>query len=357
MSTKIAILEEATQFINECYLELEREDEVQNRLIEIESEVEETGTYEQTFDEVVQGARMAWRNSNRCIGRLFWKSLHVLDAREATTEEEVYEALLHHIKFATNGGKILPTITLFKQHRNANDHVKIHNHQLIRYAGYETEYGDVGDPHSIKFTKTCEKLGWRGSKTNYDILPLVYSVDGKEPVCKTIPEELVMEVPIKHSEYDFESLQAKWYAVPIISEMRLEIGGISYTAAPFNGWYMGTEIGARNFADTDRYNLLPAIAEIMHLDTSKQDTLWQDKSLTELNVAVLQSYKNQGVTIVDHHTAGQQFQLFEKQEAACGRLVTGNWVWLIPPLSPASTHIFHKPYDNKINKPNYFHQK
>ncbi|MGQ0416626.1 nitric oxide synthase oxygenase, partial [Bacillus sp. HC-TM] len=22
----------------------------------------------------------------------------------------------------------------------------------------------------------------------------------------------------------------------------------------------------------------------------------------------------------------------------CGRVVTGNWVWLIPPLSPATTH-------------------
>ena len=39
--------------------------------------------------------------------------------------------------------------------------------------------------------------------------------------------------------------------------MCLEIGGICYPAAPFNGWYMGTEIGARNLADTDRYDQLP----------------------------------------------------------------------------------------------------
>ena len=49
--------------------------------------------------------------------------------------------------------------------------------------------------------------------------------------------------------------------------MRLEIGGIDYPMAPFNGWYMGTEIGARNLADQDRYNLLPKVAEIMELDT------------------------------------------------------------------------------------------
>ncbi|MEH7220345.1 nitric oxide synthase oxygenase, partial [Bacillus toyonensis] len=103
-----------------------------------------------------------------------------------------------------------------------------------------------------------------------------------------------------------------------------------YTAAPFNGWYMGTEIGARNLADQDRYNLLPAVAEMMNLDTSRNSTLWKDKALIELNIAVLYSFKKQGISIVDHHTAAQQFQQFEKQEAACGRVVTGNWVWLIP---------------------------
>ena len=78
---------------------------------------------------------------------------------------------------------------------------------------------------------------------------------------------------------------------------------------------MGTEIGARNLADHDRYNLLPAVAEMMKFDTSRNGTLWKDKALIELNVAVLHSFKKQGVSIVDHHTAAQQFQQFEKQEA------------------------------------------
>ncbi|MFT8225083.1 nitric oxide synthase oxygenase, partial [Streptococcus agalactiae] len=185
---------------------------------------------------------------------------------------------------------------------------------------------------------------------------LVFSIDGKTPMYKEIPKEEVKEVPIEHPEYPISSLGAKWYGVPMISDMRLEIGGISYTAAPFNGWYMGTEIGARNLADHDRYNLLPAVAEMMDLDTSRNGTLWKDKALVELNVAVLYSFKKQGVSIVDHHTAAQQFQQFEKQEAACGRVVTGNWVWLIPPLSPATTHIYHKPYPNEILKPNFFHK-
>ena len=84
----------------------------------------------------------------------------------------------------------------------------------------------------------------------------------------------------------------------MISDMRLEIGGISYTAAPFNGWYMGTEIGARNLADHDRYNLLPAVAEMMDLDTSRNGTLWKDKALVELNVAVLHSFKNKELVLL-----------------------------------------------------------
>ncbi|MEH7657417.1 nitric oxide synthase oxygenase, partial [Bacillus velezensis] len=335
---------------------LNKEQFIEERIKEIQVEIEKTGTYEHTFEELVHGSRMAWRNSNRCIGRLFWSKMHILDAREVNDEEGVYNALIHHIKYATNDGKVKPTITIFKQYQGEENNIRIYNHQLIRYAGYKTAMGVIGDSHSTAFTDFCQELGWQGEGTNFDVLPLVFSVDGKEPVYKEIPKKEVKEVPIEHPEYPISSLGAKWYGVPMISDMRLEIGGISYTAAPFNGWYMGTEIGARNLADHDRYNLLPAVAEMMKLDTSRNGTLWKDKALIELNVAVLHSFKKQGVSIVDHHTAAQQFQQFEKQEVACGRVVTGNWVWLIPPLSPATTHIYHKPYPNEILKPNFFHK-
>ncbi|HDX9639368.1 TPA: nitric oxide synthase oxygenase [Bacillus mobilis] len=356
MSKTKQLIEEASQFITICYKELNKEQFIEERVKEIRVEIEKTGTYEHTFEELVHGSRMAWRNSNRCIGRLFWSKMHILDAREVSDEEGVYNALIHHIKYATNDGKVKPTITIFKQYQGEGNNIRIYNHQLIRYAGYKTEMGVIGDSHSTAFTDFCQELGWQGEGTNFDVLPLVFSVDGKEPVYKEIPKREVKEVPIEHPEYPISSLGAKWYGVPMISDMRLEIGGISYTAAPFNGWYMGTEIGARNLADHDRYNLLPAVAEMMELDTSRNGTLWKDKALIELNIAVLHSFKKQGVSIVDHHTAAQQFQQFEKQEAAYGRVVTGNWVWLIPPLSPATTHIYHKPYPNEILKPNFFHK-
>ncbi|PJO43437.1 nitric oxide synthase oxygenase [Lysinibacillus xylanilyticus] len=343
-------LQEVQRFL-ELYQVEQKESKtwLENKLQQIKT----AGEYIPTTEELIFGARVAWRNSNKCIGRLFWQSLHVVDARDISNEEGIFNALLEHIKYATNGGKIRPTITVFAPGR-----VRIWNHQLIRYAGYETESGIIGDLHSVEFTKLCESLGWQGEGTAFDVLPLVVQMDGREPQLFPIPDEYVLQVPIRHPESSqVEKLGLKWYAVPIISSMRFQMAGIDFEAAPFNGWYMGTEIGARNLADHDRYNMLPAIAEIFNLDTTKQASLWRDRALVELNIAVLHSFKEDGVSIVDHHTAAQQFKLFEETEAVADRKVTGNWTWLIPPLSPATTHIFHKPYVNVYNTPNYFYQK
>ena len=351
------LLQEATQFITQCYTELNKTYEIEDRLSQIKKEIGEQNHYNHTYEELEHGAKMAWRNSNRCIGRLFWNSLHVVDERNLTTEEQMFQSLLHHIENATNGGKIRPMITIFKP-RYEDQEVRIWNHQLIRYAGYQTEYGFVGDPASLPFTKLCQKLGWQGDGTHFDVLPIVIQVNHQEPKWFEIPKELILEVELHHPEFKwFKDFQLKWYAVPMVSDMKLEIGGIEYTAAPFNGWYMGTEIGARNLADPDRYHMLPKIASSMGLDITKNSSLWKDKALVELNIAVIDSYKKVGVSIVDHHTAAEQFKLFEEIERKNERPITGNWTWLIPPLSPATTHIFHQPYSNTINKPNYFYQK
>ncbi|MCD8508450.1 MAG: nitric oxide synthase oxygenase [Bacillus sp. (in: Bacteria)] len=353
------LYEEAKMFVETCYLELHKEEAIGPRLAEIEDEIKVTGVYTHTYEELEHGAKMAWRNSNKCIGRLFWDTLHVRDARHLNDEEEIFNALESHIEEATNGGKIKPTITIFSpKNSEGDDSVRIWNHQLIRYAGYETESGNVGDPMSIPFTKVCEDLGWQGKKTDFDILPHVIQVHGREPVWREVRKDIILEVGLNHPEIkELDDLQLKWYALPAISDMKLEIGGIDYSAAPFNGWYMGTEIGARNLADSDRYNMLPKVASIMGLDTSRNSYLWKDKALVELNRAVLYSFQKAGVSIVDHHTAAEQFKQFEKQETAKGRELTGMWSWLIPPISPATTHIFHKPYRNKLVKPNYFYQE
>ncbi|MGG3562126.1 nitric oxide synthase oxygenase [Neobacillus rhizosphaerae] len=351
------LLTEAKEFICSFYKETNKSaQDLENRLNEITQQIQGNGFYEHATEELEYGAKVAWRNSNRCIGRLFWNHLTVIDKRNLHTEEEIRDALFEHMEFATNEGRIRPTITIFPQ-ALPNKRIRIWNHQLIRYAGYKTEQGVIGDPGSIDFTKICMNLGWEPKNGKFDVLPLVIQVNDHTPDLFEIPEHLILEVPIRHPQFKwFEDLQLKWYAVPMISEMCLEIGGITYTAAPFNGWYMGTEIGARNLADEFRYNLLPQIGSLMGLDIKSNISLWKDRALLELNTAVLHSYKEDGVSIVDHHTAAQQFKLFEEKEMENGRPVTGDWTWLIPPLAPAATHIFHGHYNNEIVKPNYFYQ-
>ena len=44
--------------------------------------------------------------------------------------------------------------------------------------------------------------------------------------------------------------------------MLLEVGGLEFPGCPFNGWYMGTEIGVRDFCDVQRYNILEVMMAI-----------------------------------------------------------------------------------------------
>ena len=67
---------------------------------------------------------MAWRNSNRCIGRLLWDTLHVFDARDLLTAEDAYQKLIKHIDLATNDGKIQSTITIFAPRKDQEDPIR-----------------------------------------------------------------------------------------------------------------------------------------------------------------------------------------------------------------------------------------
>ncbi|MBY0009206.1 nitric oxide synthase oxygenase [Paenibacillus typhae] len=346
-------IEQAELFLRQCYSELEKSPaELNGRIEEVHKEIRQTGTYQHTAEELTHGARMAWRHNSRCIGRLFWHTLEVNDAREASTAPQVAEALFHHLERAGNGGRIRPVMTVFRSGTEPGKAIRIWNHQLIRYAGYPAADGQPrrGDPASDAFTAVCRRLGWQGSGGDFDVLPLVISIGEEPPRWFTIPDALVQEVPLSHPEIErFGELGLRWYAVPVVSDMLLEIGGIRYPAAPFNGWYMETEIGSRNLGDTGRYNRLAAVADLLGLDRSTNTSLWKDRALLELNRAVLHSFKLAGVSIVDHHTAADQFVRFQEQERQKGREVSGKWHWLIPPMSPSSTPIWE---DNKLRELN-----
>lgn len=325
----------------------------------VEREIEQKGIYTHTYEELVHGARVAWRNAARCIGRLQWQSLHVRDLRHLQNADEIFAALVEHLRLATNGGKIRSMISIFAPQIPGRSGIRIWNSQLIRYAGYLQQDGTIiGDPLQRELTEILRLLGWQGGREgHFDVLPLVIQMPGQPPEIFELPCDVILEVPLSHPTYAwFAHLGIKWHALPVISNMRLEIGGISYTAAPFNGYYMGTEIGARNLGDQGRYNLLPLIAHCMGLDTRSDRTLWKDRALVELNVAVLHSFTQHGVTIVDHHTASRQFMHYAEKEKHEGRLLSADWGWIVPPMSGSTTPVFHTAYESLPLKPNFFAQ-
>ena len=355
MSHSEILFEAAKGFVGLVHEELEIPG-LAERLAHIREEIDMTGTYRHLSHELEHGSRVAWRNSNRCIGRLYWKSLVVHDRRDVKNPSEVIDAMLDHLDEATNGGKIVPMITVFPPRTaDGKTPVRIWNKHLIRYACHSTGEGiRTGDPAQEEFTGLCKKMGWKGGGGDFDVLPLLVQCGHTSPVMHDIPKDKVLEVELSHPDHPwFKELGLRWHALPLISDMMLEMGGIEYPAAPFNGWYMLTEIGSRNLGDENRYDMLPVVARKMGLRTDRSDVFWKDKALIVLNEAVLHSFKSAGVTLTDHHSASEQFMKFMRNEEMAGRKVTGDWSWLVPPMSASALGVFHREYDDTILSPNF----
>jgi nitric oxide synthase oxygenase domain/subunit len=80
-------------------------------------------------------------------------------------------------------------------------------------------------------------------KTNFDVLPIVVQLPGRSPKMFTIPKEYIIMVKMEHPEYKWwADMNLQWCAVPAIAGFAFEIGGVIYPCAPFNGWFMDTEI-------------------------------------------------------------------------------------------------------------------
>jgi nitric-oxide synthase len=366
--------DEAEEFLRLCHSENQRFGSVEPRLASVRAEIAATGSYVHTPRELSYGAKLAWRNASRCIGRLYWRSLLVLDRRGARTADEIHAELVRHLEIAagtsaatsdagvgategsTPGGAIRPVISIFAPAEPGKPFARVWNDQLIRYAGYRAPDGSItGDPSQQEFTASMEAMGWRGKRSPFDILPLAIEVPGSPVQLYELPERAILEVPLVHPEFAwFAELGLRWHAVPAIANQRLSIGGVNYPLAPFNGWYMGAEIGARNLGDQQRYNLLPVMAKLMGLDMSSEATLWRDRALVELNRAVLHSFARAGVKMTDHHTESARFMEHLRREDRAGRRVPADWTWIVPPLSGSVTPVFHRYYDEADQRPNFY---
>ncbi|KAJ1063237.1 hypothetical protein K5549_013102 [Capra hircus] len=430
------LLSQARDFINQYYSSIKRSSSQahEERLQEVEAEVASTGTYHLRESELVFGAKQAWRNAPRCVGRIQWGKLQVFDARDCSSAQEMFTYICNHIKYATNRGnlrsrpRVSSAITVFPQRAPGRGDFRIWNTQLVRYAGYRQQDGSVrgdpanveitevgtgrgeggtqpmwrsqrwargdemggpsqrgdhgggheetrwGDPANVEITEVgtgrgeggpanvetselCIQHGWAPGNGRFDVLPLLLQAPDEAPELFVLPPELVLEVPLEHPTLEwFAALGLRWYALPAVSNMLLEIGGLEFPAAPFSGWYMSTEIGTRNLCDPHRYNILEDVAVCMDLDTRTTSSLWKDKAAVEINLAVLHSFQLAKVTIVDHHAATVSFMKHLENEQKARGGCPADWAWIVPPISGSLTPVFHQEMVNYVLSPAFRYQ-
>src|ERR1051326_2393156 len=94
---------EAERFIALFHAETPQAGPVGVRMRQVLAEVTTYGTYRHTPEELAFAARVAWRNSSRCIGRLYWRSLRVRDRRPVNAADQIAAECFGHPREATHG--------------------------------------------------------------------------------------------------------------------------------------------------------------------------------------------------------------------------------------------------------------
>ena len=103
----------------------------------------------------------------------------------------------------------------------------------------------------------------------------------------------------------------QWYPIPAVCALDMTVGGILYTAVPFNGWYASTEV-LRDLTDESRYNMIIPIAKALGMDTETRPgeaPLYKDEVMHILSSAVYHSFKASKVAIIDHHNVSRELSL------------------------------------------------
>uniref|UniRef100_A0A336N185 nitric-oxide synthase (NADPH) n=1 Tax=Culicoides sonorensis TaxID=179676 RepID=A0A336N185_CULSO len=83
MSTEVrkpdGVLAHAKEFIDQYYSSIRRLNSTAHttRWQQIQDEINSSGSYQLNETELIYGAKLAWRNSSRCIGRIQWAKLQV----------------------------------------------------------------------------------------------------------------------------------------------------------------------------------------------------------------------------------------------------------------------------------------
>lgn len=337
------------------------ESDLAKRKYDIESEVRSTGTYSHTEEEVVHGARVAWRNSAKCVGRIAWNTMLVRDRRHVTDLDHMFAECIEHQRLATADGSLKAVMTVFKARKPGTRlGFRFWGAQLIRFAAYEMPDGSfIGDKANLSYTKECIEFGWKPPepRTEFDVLPVVIenTISGTTKMFE-VPKEYHKVTMIEHPKYpEFGKLGLRWCVVPTVTCFSLTVGGLQYTCCPFNGWFMESEI-TRDLLEPGRMDKLEAIAKAIGVDSSDEDDFWRERVALETNKAVVHSFRRDGNSIVDHVTAQAQFLAHDLREKREGRECPAQWSWVVPSFGGSTMPIWHHEMRDFYIEPQYQYQ-
>jgi nitric oxide synthase oxygenase domain/subunit len=347
--------------------------QLNRRLLEVKMEIQATGTYTHTSEELQTGARLAWRNSSKCIGRIAWNTLLVRDCRHVESAHEIFKEVEEHLRLATCGTNIQSVMTVFKP-KGVNEMwgTRFWSSQFVRYAGYKTRRVEkswairpmsillnVSYPlhlrnaikntsHSLLISFSLDLVKneyWKPpeKRTRFDVLPLVLKIPGvSRPFVYMLPKELRHEVKIEHPDCPaIGAMGLRWAAVPAISNFNMNLGGVDYQCVPFNGWFASVEIGRNLF---ERYKLAEEWAKAAGINT-KTKTIYEQRVYLEMDTAVNYSFKKQGFTMVDMETVGKSFIVHCGRERNLGRECPAQWSWIGGLTGPTNVTWHHEMRD------------
>ena len=101
------------------------------------------------------GSRVAWRNSPKCSNRKYWQQLKLLDCRDVTSNQGMFDSCMTHISKAMACGSAEAYVTVFRPATpGKNDGPAIWNEQLLSYAAYNRNDGEdvIGDPKNVSLS-------------------------------------------------------------------------------------------------------------------------------------------------------------------------------------------------------------
>ena len=171
-----------------------------------------------------------------------------------------------------------------------------------------------------------------------------------KPFVKQLPADCIFEVELEHPSLpELSKLGLRWTTVPVISNFKMNLGGVVYQNMPFNGWFVSTEI-VRNLME--RYNVGPEIAKVCGLGMDN-DPMWRTAASYELERMVLHSFQKHKFTIVDPMTVGRSFCTHvQREREQFGRECPAQWSWIGGLLGPTNP-TWHLENRDFLVKPQY----